>query len=556
MYSRRHSANSQLATEHNDYGTFPRQPKGAKVHRAEEVASNWTRQYFAIFFVFLVLALQEQISGNLMPYITSSFGQHGLLSTVFVGSSTVSAVSKLPIAKIVESWGDHSTYLTMVFLCVMGMMIIPLSPNIWIFALVKVICSVGDNSITYLIDIALIRGSSLQQRAWFLALAASPYLIASGIAPPIAERFLGKSRFLWGFTTLALATLISCVSMSSFIFRPTGSLIGIILFTLSLLVTLLPLSFLGSLSHGQVALHIAASLASSLCFCAWEYQSKSDCVFPAYLLQSRTVLLGCLTGFGLWMSFFFHDNFLSSYLQVAYGLTLTDAGYAGALYNVMSCVGALVSGLYALRYGRIKPLAVIGVLLQAISILLMFWPVRSEMAVPCVILGQVICGLSGGILMYSGQTIAMAAAKKMPAKMQHHHYGAISAESDPEIHPAAASKADEIVSLALVNLCDSIGSSIGQSLTGFIYSSLMPRLLRHYLPEDTRHQWGHIYSSIKVQLHWPIGSKTRGAISHAFVDTWWYLCAVSFTAVLSLIPCVLCWEDINLPELDRKGDES
>jgi hypothetical protein len=119
---------------------------------------------------------------------------------------------------------------------------VPLSGNIWVFSVVKVsylalmvknsyfkkdhqvLYSVGYNSIAYLINIALIRGSSLQQRAWFLALAASPSLIASFSAPPIAEKFLGHCNFFWGIATLVGVTLIFCASMSRLIFKPTSAL--------------------------------------------------------------------------------------------------------------------------------------------------------------------------------------------------------------------------------------------------------------------------------------------------------------------------------------------
>jgi hypothetical protein len=184
----------------------------------------------------------------------------------------------------------------------------------------------------------------------------------------------------------------------------------------------------------------------------------------------------------------------------------------------------------------------------------MFCFVDRDEAIVFLTLGQALNGLSGGILMYSGQIIAMAAAKKAPAE-RHHHYGAGSTEIDLESNHTPTSKANEIVSLALVNLSDSTGRSIGQSFAGFLYSSLMPRLLREYLPEDARNRWHHIYSSIKVQLHWPIGSSIRQGIIHAFVDTWWYLCAVSFSMTLLQIPIVLCWEDIDIPKLDKDRDE-
>lgn len=70
--------------------------------------------------VFFVNSLQQQITGNLTPYVTSAFSQHALLSTTSVMSSIIGAVAKLPIAKIIDIWGRAEGYMLMVFLCTLG----------------------------------------------------------------------------------------------------------------------------------------------------------------------------------------------------------------------------------------------------------------------------------------------------------------------------------------------------------------------------------------------------------------------------------------------------
>jgi hypothetical protein len=41
----------------------------------------------------------------------------------------------------------------------------------------------------------------------------------------------------------------------------------------------------------------------------------------------------------------FYNIYFSSYLQVVYSFEISSAGYIRGLYNIMSCSGALVSGL-------------------------------------------------------------------------------------------------------------------------------------------------------------------------------------------------------------------
>jgi uncharacterized membrane protein len=100
-------------------------------------------------------------------------------------------------------------------------------------------------------------------------------------------------------------------------------------------------------------------------------------------------------------------------------------------------------------------------MLHVLSILLMFGFVQQDGASLYLAAVQALNSLSGSILMYCGQIIAMAAAKKAPAKLHYHDDKVTNTEADPESNHAMTSKADKIILLALVNLFDSTGSSIG-----------------------------------------------------------------------------------------------
>lgn len=70
--------------------------------------------------IFFVNSLQIGISGRLIPFVTSDFNQHALLSTTSVVSSLVAGVIKLPVAKLMDIFGRLQGFVLMVVCAVIG----------------------------------------------------------------------------------------------------------------------------------------------------------------------------------------------------------------------------------------------------------------------------------------------------------------------------------------------------------------------------------------------------------------------------------------------------
>ena len=70
--------------------------------------------------IFFVNSLQEQISGNLLPFVTSAFLEHPLTATTNVVSGLVAGVIKLPVAKLMDVFGRPYGFVLMVFCAVVG----------------------------------------------------------------------------------------------------------------------------------------------------------------------------------------------------------------------------------------------------------------------------------------------------------------------------------------------------------------------------------------------------------------------------------------------------
>ena len=102
------------------------------------------------------------------------------------------------------------------------------------------------------------------------------------------------------------------------------------------------------------------------------------------------------------------------------------------------------------------------------------------------------------------------------------------------------------VVLALEGLFMSIGGSIGQSISGAIWTNLLPDKLVEYLPASEKANWEDIYGSLEVQMSYPSGSATRDGIimAYGYVQRRMLLAGV-FLMPLAL-GCVLLWRNIDV----------
>ncbi|MGC8200988.1 hypothetical protein, partial [Salmonella enterica] len=72
------------------------------------------------------------------------------------------------------------------------------------------------------------------------------------------------------------------------------------------------------------------------------------------------------------------------------------------------------------------------------------------------------------------------------------------------------------VGLALLDLVTSVGGAIGQTISGAIWTNLMPQKLSLYLPDDLKADALTIYGDLTAQLSYEWGSPAREAIVQAY----------------------------------------
>lgn len=77
------------------------------------------------------------------PFVTSSFSSHSLTATMTVVSSIIGGLAKLPLAKILDTWGRPQGLTLMLLFWVLGFVMMAACRNVTTYAAAQVFSVVG-----------------------------------------------------------------------------------------------------------------------------------------------------------------------------------------------------------------------------------------------------------------------------------------------------------------------------------------------------------------------------------------------------------------------------
>ena len=94
---------------------------------------------FSIFLIASLTSLDSNTTQVLVPYATSSFNTHSLLSVLGIVSGVMNAVVKAPMAKIGDVFGRMEAFLLSVILYVVGYIQMAASHHVGQYAVFRVL---------------------------------------------------------------------------------------------------------------------------------------------------------------------------------------------------------------------------------------------------------------------------------------------------------------------------------------------------------------------------------------------------------------------------------
>ncbi len=535
------------------------------VQKAEAAALVWSRPamigtYFWIWVCFFMLALQQNILGNVTYYAYSSFQTAPQLGTAYILTSVIGAVVKLPIAKLLNVWGRSEGFMVFVGVYLLGMIIIASCNGPDGYAAGYVLYWIGYDAIYFILDIFVADTSGLRNRAFAFAFVTTPFICTAFTGPLAAQSFLTHTTWRWAigafcivmffvFTPLAVIFKyyqIKAEKQGLFVRPKSGrtmlqsikhyflefDIIGMFILMAAWVLFLLPFSLQ---TNGRAGYKTATFIVMVIMgvvmffvFVAWERWFTPTHFIRYDLFRKRTVVGACMLAAVLYYSFYAWELYFYYFCQVVYDLDISKTGYMTQIYNVGSCFWGVVFGIYVRTTKHFKWATLcFGLPLILLGSGLMIRFRGQDANIGLIVMCQIFIAFGGGTIVIATNMAVMAAADRDGVPMM----------------------------LALLYLFNGFGGAIGYAVAQAIYANTFPDALSSRLPPDLQSEVATIYAGGSItQLTYPVGSVTREAINYAWGYSQKWNC-VSSTIMLALgIPAILLWKNYNVDRKQNKGN--
>ncbi|KAJ5505023.1 Major facilitator superfamily domain general substrate transporter [Penicillium fimorum] len=525
------------------------------VQIAEAVTTTWSRKhliiaYTSMWLVYFVNNLNSSLTANLSAYITSEFSEHSLLTVISVVTSVMGAACLMPIAKVLNLFDRTVGFVIMILIAIMGLIMMAACNNIATYCAAQSFYTVGLTGAIFCIDVITSDTSSLRDRGLAFALTSSPSMITAFSGSPLSNQF-HETNWRWAYGTICIILPIAALPLivtwelakrkanrqgqlqykqriarswreSIWYYVIEFDVIGIFLMIGGTILFLTSFNIAGNTEGQWQSPKIIAMMVVGFCvlvaFVAYERWLAPKPFIPFHLITDRTVIGACLLDITYQVSYYCWASYFTSYLQVVYNTSLTQAGYISAIFDFMDPVWLIGCGFLIRATGRFKWLLCCALPLYLLASGLMIYFRSPGHSVGYMCMCQIFLAVGGGTFILIEQVAVLAAAS-------HEDYAAM---------------------LALLSTFGNIGGAVGSSVSGAIWTNTLPVKLREYLPAELKDQWSDIYESLDIQLSYPVGSPARIAIQNSYAFSQRYM-MIAGTAIMGLsIAWVLMMRNIKV----------
>jgi MFS family permease len=507
----------------------------------------------SMWLIQFLLAFTNGCVGTLTPYVTSSFQKHSLTALTGVISSIIAGIWKLPYSKIMNIWGRPKALCIGVMLMTMGLIMMAACNNVKTYCAAQVFYWMGYNSISFSLTVFIADTSKLKNRGFFIGYASSPFLITTWVYGYAVTAMVkpGGMGFRWGFGIFAIILPIVCAPLLTMWFlyeakarkqglvQPNPSrgtfaqtakyyfrefdVVGLFLLAAGLALFLLSFNLYSyQANKWRSPMIICFLIFGALligAFALWEKYGASVTFIPWELLKNRTVIFTYTMAASLYIAWYIWDTYFYSLNVVLFNQPILYATYIGNIYTMGSCFGSLVYGLCLRYYGKLKIYSLFwGVPLTILGVGLMIHFRQPDVNIGYIVMCQIFVAFGGAVLVISEQTTLMAVSKQQD-------------------FPAL---------LATEAMIIAIGSAIGSTIAGAIWTGVFPARLMTNLPPDAMDNFANIYGDLTVQSSYPLHSPTRDAINLSYAQTQRYM-LIAATCIYSVTwASVGMWQNVDV----------
>lgn len=141
-----------------------------------------------MWLLYFSNAFEGQLENNLNPYVSSAFEDHSLMPVINVVSSTLSGVTYMPVAKILNLWDRTVGFMSMVSIATLGMILMTSCNSFPLYAAAQVFYSIGFTGMIFCVDFVTSDTSAMHNRGLAFAFTSSAYIITAFAGPAAAEK--------------------------------------------------------------------------------------------------------------------------------------------------------------------------------------------------------------------------------------------------------------------------------------------------------------------------------------------------------------------------------
>ncbi|KAL6710301.1 hypothetical protein ACN47E_009247 [Coniothyrium glycines] len=524
----------------------------------------WTKRDLIIAYVFMwfvqfFMTFVSSAAGTLTPYVTSDFNSHSLTALTGVISQLVAGLSKLPYAKILNIWGRPFALCLAVAIYCLGLILMASCNNVKTYCAAQVFFYTGYLCIEFFVTVFIADTSKLKNRALFIGYASSPWLIEIWIYGYAVESVIapGGIGFRWFFGIVAILAPIVCAPLIIIFFifqrkarnqgliseRPNRGtplqtliyyfrefdVIGILILTTGFALFLLAFNLYSyQANEWKSPLIICFIIFGALLIIAFGLYEKflAPVTFiPWYLITNRTVIFTYTMAAALYIGWYIWDSYFYSMLIVVYNQSVTHATYISNIYTMGSCFICLVYGVVLRHYGKLKVFSFFwGAPLTILGVGLMIAFRQPDVNIGYIVMCLIFIAFGGGVLVTSEQTTLMAVSKQQD-------------------FPAL---------LAVESTIISIGSAIGSTIAGAMWTGIFPDRLRANLPASAMDNFANIYGDLTVQSSYAIGSPTREAINDSYGETQRLMLIAAVCIYSTMLFSIALWQNVDVKKMKQR----
>ncbi|CEI88403.1 hypothetical protein RMCBS344292_02794 [Rhizopus microsporus] len=461
----------------------------------------WTdKEKYIIFLGLFLFSWASNFEGNLTMTlnnkVTSFFQSNNLISLL----STITYILQtalLPIySKLSDMFGRAHCYSVGLFFYILAFIVMATANNYNTLVGGQIIYAFGYSGVSILGPIVVGDLTTVTNRGLFQGLYNLPSLFNIFVAPRAAALLLDQGRWRWGYGLCCIilggtaVPLIGGLWYVHFKLKRSGlieeykakqakteepkmnifqkfiwlmteiDIIGSLLLIAGLCLILLPLVLAlpkwGGWSSGITIGTLVAGVVAWILFAIWEWKFARKPVIPLARWNTHTPLLGVLALSTVTLISSTNWQYFTTYLLVSRKVSIDTAIYLERGYNVAYIVCETTVGYLMKRTRKWRPFVWVGVSLTILGVGLMIPARLPSSSDAFVVISQTIVGIGSGCL-YT--PILVAIQSSVP-------------------------HSDLAVVTAMMQVGGSIAASVGSTMSGAIWNSMLPGQLAKYVPGE------------------------------------------------------------------------